>query len=336
MTQVADRIDSAGEKALSVLITGGAGFIGSHLVRKCVARGWNVQVVDDLSGWQDFSRIADCRDPLSGCEVFRDDFAAPRILEFVASGCYDVVFHLAARARVPYSVEHPLESHGVNVDRSIRLIDACREGCVDRVIFSSSSSVYGGADVLPTPEAAPMRPRSPYALQKAIVEDYLRMYWDLYRLDSVCLRYFNVFGPGQLGGSPYSTAVAAWLTAIGEGSAMRSDGDGSQSRDMCYVDNVVNANIAAALHLGPLRGMPINIACGQSHTNNEILERLLARYPDARVERAPNRVGDVRMTQADITRMRNVLQLDAGITLWDGLEKTIAWHESQPGWRACG
>ena len=318
----------------SVLITGGAGFIGSHLTRRCVSLGWNVQVVDDLSGAPDFSRISDCRDLERGAEVFRDDFAASRILEFVEAGCYDVVFHMAARARVPYSVEHPVESHSVNVDRSLRLIEACRRGRVKRVVFSSSSSVYGGAAVLPTPESEPMRPRSPYALQKSIIEDYLRMYWSLYGLDSVCLRYFNVFGPGQLGDSPYSTAVAAWLTAIGNRTALRSDGDGTQSRDMCYVDNVVDANIAAALHCDVLRGMPINVACGKTHTNNEILEWLAARYSGLEISHAPFRAGDVHTTQADVTRLQEVLHVTPSVLMWDGLERTATWHESMPGWSA--
>ena len=176
-------------------------------------------------------------------------------------------------------------------------------------------------------------PRSPYALQKAVIEDYLRLYGELYGLESVCLRYFNVFGPGQTGSSPYSTAIAAWLTAVNQRRPLRSDGDGGQSRDMCYVDNVVDANIAAALHSGPLGAIPINIACGQTHTNNEILERIVRRYPDVHVLTAPVRPGDVRVTHADITRMREVLGIIPGVDLWEGLERTIAWHESLPGWR---
>lgn len=321
---------------MRVLLTGGAGFIGSHLTRRCVSLGWDVQVVDDLSGSPDFGRIADCLVGAMGAEAFKDDFASPRILELVASGRYDVVFHMAALARVSYSVEHPVESHSVNVERTLRLVNACRVGKVRRLVFSSSSSVYGGADVLPTPETAPIAPRSPYALQKAIVEDYLRLYGELYGLESVCLRYFNVFGPGQLGDSPYSTAIAAWLTAVGSGTPMRSDGDGTQSRDMCYVDNVVDANVAAALHPGELRGMPINVACGETHTNNEILARLLARYTNARVKNAPTRVGDVHTTHADITRMREVLGVEPRVHLWEGLARTIAWHEARPGWHPMG
>lgn len=306
---------------MKTLITGGSGFIGSNLAKRCVEEGWTVTVVDDLSN-SDGSFI-------EGLDVHRfliEDFSAPRVLNLVKTGTYDVVFHLAAVPRVSYSVEHPVETHDINVTRSLDLIEACRVGKVERIVFASSSSVYGGGD-LPSEEHSERHPQSPYALQKAIIEDYLRMYSDLYGLDSACMRFFNVFGPNQLGDSPYSTAVSAWLTAIKKGLPLRSDGTGEQSRDMCYVDNVVDACIRAAEFPGKLHGGRFNVACGDSTTNNEILETLRKRYPDLQVTHGPTRPGDVMHTQADINKAEHVLGYKPLVRFKEGLERTIAWYE---------
>jgi UDP-glucose 4-epimerase len=187
--------------------------------------------------------------------------------------------------------------------------------------------VYGGADVLPTPESHPRDPKSPYGLQKAHIEDYLKLYYELYGLDSACLRFFNVFGPNQLGDSPYSTAVSAWLTAIKNGKPMRSDGDGTQSRDMCYVDNVVHACILAAKAEGHLEAECFNVACGDRTTNNEILSSLMRRYPEADVINAPRRAGDVMHTQASVEKGKVILGYEPQVRFWDGLQKTIDWTE---------
>jgi len=212
-------------------------------------------------------------------------------------------------------------------------MDACREN-VKRFVFASSSSVYGGADVLPTPETEPKNPKSPYALQKSIIEDYLKLYRDLYRLDSVCLRFFNVFGPNQLGDSPYATAVSAWLTAIKKGVPLRSDGDGSQSRDMCYVDNVTDCCVRAALVADPLNAECINVACGDRTTNREILTELAKHYPQAQVTVAGWRPGDVMHTQADISKANRLLGYTPLVRFWEGLDRTIKWYESN--WESIG
>ena len=191
----------------TVLVTGGAGFIGSNLAKRCLDEGWEVDIVDDMSnGHMEFVP--------HGHPVITKDFAHPDVIHEIKQGRYDVVFHLAAVPRVSYSVEHPLETNHTNVSRTLALMDACRDN-VRRFVFASSSSVYGGADVLPTHEGIKKNPKSPYALQKSIIEDYLVMYRDLYKLESCALRFFNVFGPNQLGDSPYATAVSAWLTATG-------------------------------------------------------------------------------------------------------------------------
>ncbi len=305
---------------MRVLVTGCAGFIGSNLTARCVKEGWDVTGVDDLSNGQvDFLP--------KGFHFLKDDFASGEVLSAIRSGGFDVVFHLAAVPRVSYSVEHPVETHETNVYKTLQLMDACR-GNVKRIVFASSSSVYGGADELPTRESNPKNPKSPYALQKSIIEDYLKLYRDLYGLDSVCLRFFNVFGPNQLGDSPYSTAVSAWLTSIKRGQSMRSDGDGSQSRDMCYVDNVVDACVKSATRADPLNAECYNVACGERTTNKDILAYLKKKYPDAVHHDAPWRPGDVMHTQADLVKIHSDLGYVPLVKIWEGIDRTIEWIDS--------
>lgn len=308
---------------MRVLITGGAGFIGSNLAQRCVSEGWTVDIVDDLSnGHREFV-------PEGIRDFFKSDFSLGTPIQRLKNGLYDTVFHIAAVPRVSYSVEHPIETNDVNVSRTLKLVQACR-GNVNRVVFASSSSVYGGADVLPTPETYVKDPKSPYALQKSIIEDYLKLYDHLYGLDSACLRFFNVFGPNQLGDSPYATAVSAWMSAIMKGKPMRSDGDGTQSRDMCYVDNVVDACVKAAQHKDPLKGECFNVACGDRTSNNEILHYLMQRYPKALKVDAPWRPGDVMHTLADVSKAERVLGYVPLVRFWEGLDRTIAWVEKTP------
>ena len=301
------------------LVTGAAGFIGSNLCRKLLDEGWEVTGVDDLSnghvefvqGLKDFSLIV-------------NDFAADPVLDDVRSKKFDVVFHLAAVPRVSYSVEHPFETTDTNVSKTVKLMEACR-GKINRFVFSSSSSVYGGADMLPTPVSHLRDPKSPYAWQKSCVEDALRVFGGLYDFDSVCLRYFNVFGPNQYGDSPYSTAISAWCHAVKHGTPLRKDGSGEQSRDMCYVDNVVDVNIRAANHEGVFRGEAFNVACGDRTSNNQILDAFEERCGKLNVNNAPFRAGDIMHTQADISETERVFGYKPLVRFWDGLEKTFDW-----------
>lgn len=305
---------------MRVLITGAAGFIGSNLARRCLQKGWTVTGVDDLSnGHLQFV-------PLGLADFWTTDFAGPIVRDRLWSGDFDVVFHLAAVPRVSYSVDHPLETHDVNVTRTLRLMDACVDN-VARFVFASSSSVYGGADLLPTPESHPKDPKSPYALQKSIIEDYLAMYGKLYGLDSACLRFFNVFGPNQLGDSAYATAVSAWLDAIKRGRPMRSDGDGTQSRDMCYVDNVTDACVKVAQADWTMSGQCYNVACGDRTTNREILEFLLKRFPGSTHVDAPWRSGDVMHTQAAVDSACRAFGYVPSVRFWEGLDRTIKWYD---------
>jgi nucleoside-diphosphate-sugar epimerase len=306
-------------KIQHALLTGGAGFIGSNLARELVNQGVKVDIVDNMTnGHKQF--VPD------GAKLIVSDFADDKVLQDVRNKKYDIVFHMAAIPRVSYSVEHPVETHETNVYSTLKLMDACK-GNVRRFVFASSSSVYGGADQLPTPTSAPKNPKSPYALQKSIIEDYLKLYYDLYGLDSISLRFFNVFGPNQLGDSPYSTAVSAWLTAIHSGKSMRSDGDGSQSRDMCYVDNVVSACIKGATIDKELKADVVNVACGDRTTNKSILEYLMKKYPNAKYHDAPWRPGDVMHTQADVSKTNHLLGYTPLVYFWDGLERTAKWYE---------
>ena len=239
---------------------------------------------------------------------------------------FDVVFHVAAVPRVSYSVENPADTTLNNVAKTVKLMEACR-GKIDRFVFSSSSSVYGGADLMPTPADYPRDPKSPYAWHKSSIEDLLRMFGNLYDFDSVCLRYFNVFGPNQYGDSPYSTAISAWCHAIKHGTPLRKDGTGEQSRDMCYVDNVVDVNIRAANYEGTLRGEAFNVACGDRTSNNQILAKFEEKFGDLDVNQAPFRAGDVMHTQADISETERVFGYKPLVRFWDGLEKTFEWWD---------
>lgn len=322
------------------LVTGGAGFIGSNLTVELVKRGWIVDIVDDMTnGHLDLldevksivflpglDKIYESQHqrPTDLVYVYECDFAHHTIIEKIRSKAYDVIFHQAAVPRVSYSVEHPVHTTDVNLFRSIKLLDAC-VGNVRKVVVASSSSVYGGSDEMPTVESQPRNPKSPYAMQKSVFEDFCRMFGRLYDLDTVCLRYFNVFGPGQYGDSPYSTAISAWCDALSKGKTLRSDGDGTQSRDMCFIDNIVSANILAAETEKRLMGNAYNICCGDRTQNRQVLDEILKRFPDAKVVNAPWRQGDVMHTQGSWGAANRDFGYVPLVRFWDGFEKTLAW-----------
>lgn len=319
---------------MRVLVTGGMGFIGSNLVKRLHQKDYVIDIVDDMSnGHENLLSDLDIRESLPGLvyekeersfiRFFKDDFAG-HILNSVASGLYDVVFHLAAVPRISFSVEYPAETTDANLNKTVKLFDAARLSST-RVVFSSSSSVYGGADVMPTPEVHTKDPKSPYAWQKSACEDIAKLFCNLYDdSDIVCLRYFNVFGPNQYGDSPYSTAVSAWCYAAKNNKECRSDGDGTQSRDMCYVDNVVDANILAALSNRKFRGNCYNIACDDSTTNADILTYFINSF-GVKVRNAPWRPGDVMHTRADISKAKKDLGYEPKVRFWEGLERTVKW-----------
>jgi UDP-glucose 4-epimerase len=326
-----------------VLVTGGAGFIGSHVVRELVSHDYIIDVVDDMSNGSldalegvpfrvvpaDLVKNFEIKHPESqraagSVLVIEGDFAHQEILNRSKSGLYDVIFHLAAMPRVGYSVEYPFESNDLNVTRTLALLDAIRGGNT-RFVFSSSSAIYGEIDQLPTTEFSPSNPQSPYGLQKRMIEDYLTLFGRLYQQKSVCLRYFNVYGPGQDGVSPYSTAVAAWCSALKGGRALRSDGDGYQTRDLVFVKDVARANRIAAESKHDFRGHAFNVGSGDSLSNNEVLDLLRLKFPTLEVQAAPARPGDVSDTLADVSIAKSVLEWEPQVRFEEGLKMTLTW-----------
>lgn len=306
-----------------ILITGAAGFIGSHVANQLILDGYKVDVVDNLCNGR-LQNILHLPEELNWAYI--KSFDDEEVLNAIRNKQYDYVYHFAALPRVSYSIDNLELTHDVNVTKTVRLIEACK-GNIKRFVFASSSSVYGGATQLPTPEYYPKAPKSPYALQKSIIEDYLKQYWMHYGMDSVSLRLFNVFGPGQLGDSPYSCAISAWCNAIYEGEELRSDGTGDQSRDLCYVDNVVFASQLLIKHQEQLKGDCFNIACCERTSNNVILSVLQSRFKNLKIRNAPARKGDVMHTQACYNKAKNIFGYYPKVKFWDGFEKTLAWWD---------
>ena len=324
---------------MRALVTGGCGFIGSNLVHRLKKEGCFVDIVDDLSsGNPSFLTglktrfipsipIAESTLDSTGTtiNVFTMDFAHRDILSRVREGNYDVIFHLAANPRVEYSVHNPTETTETNILKSVGLFECAAKAKVKRVVFSSTCAVYGDAVEIPTPEGAQIKPNSPYGLQKYTVEMFAKLLAESHNLDSVCLRYFNVYGPRQLGGSPYSTAITSWTHNIFNNKPLRSDGDGTQTRDLVFVDDVVEANILASLHKGQFAGEVYNIATGKSTSNNQILDFFKKEFENIVVTNADWRSGDVMHTLANTQHALNDLKFNSQTGLEEGLRKTWQW-----------
>jgi nucleoside-diphosphate-sugar epimerase len=316
----------------TALVTGGLGFIGSALARRLADDGWQVTIVDlkDHDGQVRRTGI-DYSIPEGTFfknpnikEITRSDFASLyAVLKSVYKKEFDVVFHQAAFPSILYCTEHPVTSTENNLYKTIKLLSACT-GNVKRFIFASSSSVYGDADI-PTKEDYPKNPQSLYAVQKSSVEDFCKVYSNTYGLDTVCLRYFNVFGPGQTTSGPYATAISNWCHAIKNDFPLRSDGDGTQSRDLAYIDNVLDANLLVANSDQKFAGDVFNVASNNSISNNTILDYLKTRYPSITIDHASTRPKDVHKTQADISKISTQLGYAPRFTFEEGLEKTLEW-----------
>jgi UDP-glucose 4-epimerase len=254
----------------------------------------------------------------------------PEAVAAAVAGC-DVVFHQAAMKTVARSVEAPLETNEVNVGGTLRVLVACRDAGVRRVVYASSSSVYGGVATRPTPETAPARPRSPYAVSKLAAEMYCRVAWELYGLETVCLRYFNVYGPHQRPDSRYAAVIPQFVRRLLAGDPLEVHGDGCQSRDFTYVTDTVAANLLAAhAPADCCVGQVFNIATGSEHSLLslvETLERIVGR-PAERHHVAP-RPGDVRHSCADTTAARSCLGFRPSVSLFEGLERTVDWIRGQ-------
>lgn len=322
---------------MRVLVTGGCGFIGSTLVDRLVSENYIVDVVDDLSNGDlanlscKFNAVPPSlleRYPKKAKEgealVITGDFADPVVLSRINAGEYNTVYHLAANPSVSYSVNYPVESNEINLHKSVAVFKTAANAQT-RVVFSSSCAVYGNPKALPTTEEHVKEPESPYGLQKLLCEQYLDLFHKLYGLDSISLRYFNVYGPRALGASPYSTAIAAWCNSIFDNKPLRSDGDGEQTRDMVHVDDVVEANFLAGKIKENLGAQKVNIATGNSYSNNQILEMIKSKVKNVNVVSAPERPGDVKHTLGDTSLASQILSFSSNVSLEEGLDKTIKW-----------
>ena len=303
----------------SYLVTGGAGFIGSHIAEELLRRGQSVRIVDSLVTGRRRNLEA-----LRGAEFIEGDLADLAVARRAVEGM-EYVLHQAAIPSVPRSVKDPVTSNRANIDASLNVLVAARDGGVKRLVYAGSSSAYGDTDVLPKREDMPTRPLSPYALQKLVVEQYCQMFTRLYGFETVTIRYFNVFGPRQDPGSPYSGVISLFATALLDGRQPVIYGDGEQTRDFTYVTNVVDG-VLRACDADKASGEVINVATGGRISLNELLRtmnRIVGTNTNAVYQ--DGRAGDVRDSQADITKARQLLGYVPIVSLEEGLRHTLDW-----------
>jgi nucleoside-diphosphate-sugar epimerase len=307
-----------------MLVTGGAGFIGSHIAERLLEIGHDVRILDNFSTGrrENIAAFADRVD-------LREDDLRDLDAVAAASDGVEVVFHQAALASVPRSVDDPVTSNDVNVRGTLHVLVASRDAGVRRVVYASSSSVYCDTPTLPKREDMPTSPASPYAVGKLAGEHYARTFAAIYGLETLCLRYFNVFGPRQDPNSQYAAVVPIFTSTLLAGGTPTIYGDGEQSRDFTYIANVVDANLKAAFE-GEADGRPLNIACGATITVNELFARLrtLTGATCTAIHDAP-RPGDVKHSFADIARARDLLGFEPGVSFEDGLRLTVEWYSRE-------
>jgi len=299
------------------LVTGGAGFVGGHLVAGLIAEGWRVRVLDDFSSGVE-SNLEDVVDVV---ELLRGDVRDEATLARAVAGV-EVVFHQAAVASGPHSVAEPLRTNSVNLDGTLQVLEAARRAGVRRVVYASSASAYGNSQGLPKVETMAAEPLSPYALQKLTGELYCRLYSSLYQLETVALRYFNIFGPRQDPRSEYAAVIPRFICAALAGEGATIFGDGEQTRDFIFVQDAVRANLLAA-DAERASGAVINIATGRRISLNDLwwaIREITGVTAPSR--HAPARVGDVRDSVADLTRARELLGFEPAVDLREGLRRT--------------
>ena len=310
---------------MRALVTGGAGFIGSNLADGLLARGDEVRVFDNFfTGFRENVPAA--------AELVEGDIRDEAAVRAAVAGV-DVVFHQAAHRAVLQSVQDPLSTDLANTHGTLLVLKAAQDAGVRRVVAASSSSVYGGAEQLPTPESAPLVPRSPYAVSKLAGETYCRVWSELFGLETVALRYFNVYGPRQRPDSAYAAVIPLFAAALRSGTRPIVHGDGKQSRGFAYIDDVVAANLAAATAPADVcSGKAYNIAGSTTHTLLELLDELGA-ILDVEVdpEHTAPRAGDIRHSSADLTAAARDLGWQPQVDLTDGLRRTVAWFAARSG-----
>ena len=309
---------------MRALVTGGAGFIGSSLAETLVAAGHDVRVLDDLSsGFRENVPAA--------AQLFEGDVADAGVAGRAVAGC-DAVFHQAAHRAVLRSVNDPVATDTANTHGTLVLLKAAADAGVGRFVYASSSSVYGGAAVMPTPESAELHPRSPYAVSKLAGELYCRVFAELYGLEAVSLRYFNVYGPRQRPDSAYAAVIPLFIDAVRSGTPPTVHGDGLQSRSFTFIDDVVAANLAAVeAPASAAQGQAYNIAGETTQTLLDILALIGTHLGAviAPVHTGP-RPGDVRHTWGDPSAAAAALGFRTTVDMPDGLARTISWFASRP------
>lgn len=310
----------------TVLVTGAAGFIGSHLVDALVARGERVRGLDNFATGcaENLAGVLDRIEFTEACLTDRDALAK-------AVDGVDVIFHLAALPSVPRSVKDPRSSHVANVEGTFEVLEAARAAGVKRVVYAASSSAYGNQPGFPRVETMTPMPIAPYPVQKLAGEFYMKSYWQVYGLETVCLRYFNIFGPRQVPNSEYSGVMAKFILQLLQGEQPTIYGDGEQGRDFTYVANAVQANLLASeAPAAQVAGRVFNVACGERHTLNETY-RVIAGLLQSPLEPVygPVRCGDVKDSLASIEAARQALGYTPQVSFEEGLQRTVAWYCDQ-------
>jgi nucleoside-diphosphate-sugar epimerase len=309
----------------SYLVTGGAGFIGSHLTEELVRRGHTVRVADSLITGKRRNL-----DHIPDVDFVEGDLADLAVAQRAVDGV-EYVLHQAAIPSVPRSVNDPITSNRANIDASINVLVAARDAGVKRLVYAGSSSAYGNTPTLPKQEDMATNPLSPYALQKLVAEQYAQMFTRLYGFETVTTRYFNVFGPRQDPGSPYSGVISLFATALLEGRQPIIYGDGEQTRDFTYVANVVDG-VLRACEAPDAAGQVVNVATGGRISLNDLL-RVMNHIVGTQIEPIykEERAGDVRDSQADVTKAKTLLGYTPIVSLEDGLRQTLAWCRTESG-----
>lgn len=307
----------------SYLITGGAGFIGSHLAEELVRRGEKVRILDNF----DSGTLENISQFQKSIDLVESDLQDLDILR-KALDSIEYVIHLAAVRSVPRSVDDPLSTNEINVQGTLNVLWTAKEAGVKRVVNASSSSIYGGSDTLPQLETQPPNPLSPYAVSKLAAEYYCRVFSQIYGLETVSLRYFNVFGPRQDPSSQYAVVVPIFINAGLNGRQAEVHGDGLQTRDFTYIDNTVEATLLAAVAPN-VSGKVFNVACAEHHSVLDLLKTVkqILGVPIKYVHTAP-RAGDARHTQADITLARELLNYQPKVSFEEGLQRTVEWFRN--------
>jgi nucleoside-diphosphate-sugar epimerase len=303
---------------LPVLVTGGAGFIGGHLVRGLLDAGARVRVLDNFSHGSEENLK-----PSPEAEIVKGDIRNPADCEKAARAAA-IIFHLAALGSVPRSVEEPVLYNENNIGGTLNILEAARQAGVKRVVYSASSAAYGDTPILPKVETMTPAPKSPYAVTKLVGEYYARVYAEVYGLSAVSLRYFNVFGPRQNPNSQYAAVIPAFIAALLKNQPPRIYGDGEQTRDFCFVGNVVKANMLAGASASPLKGEVVNIACGERISLIAMLHQM-QKLLSTNIEPTylPARAGDVRDSLADITAARKLIGYTPDTLFAPGLALTV-------------